>query len=303
MNGILEVLTQNILPIFLVAGAGFWLRRRYGVAPKAVSHIVFNVFGPCLVFASLVNSQLPAEELAELTVFALLAILTMGALALIVGRLSNMSRPALVTLLITVMFANGGNYGLTFNQLRYGDPGLTRAVVYFTVSTILVYSLGVFIASTGKLSWQASLRRLLSVPALYAVIAALLVYQFEIAVPGPLMRAVEIAAEGAVPTMIIVLGMQMAGIGRVFSWRFAGLATAMRLVVGALVATAIAGLLGLQGLNRSVSILEASMPTAVITTVLATEFDVQPQVTTSIVVLSTLLSPITLALVIQTLGL
>lgn len=303
MNGIFEVLTQNILPIFLVAGAGFWLRRHYGIAPKSVSHIVFNVFGPCLVFASLVGSQLPAEDLAELAAFALLTILIMGGLALFVGRLLRLSRTALVTLLIVIMFVNGGNYGLTFNQLRYGDPGLTRAVVYFVVSTILVYSLGVFIASTGKLSWRESLRRLLSVPALYAVIAALIVYRYDLAVPGPLMRAIEIAGEGAVPTMLILLGMQMAGIGRATSWRFAGLATGMRLVVGALVAVGVAELLGLEGLNRSVSILEASMPTAVITTVLATEFDVQPQVTTSIVVLSTLLSPITLALVIQTLGL
>ena len=43
---------------------------------------------------------------------------------------------------------------------------------------------------------------------------------------------------------------------------------------------------------------EASMPTAVIVTVLATEFDVEPALVTGSVVLSTLLSPISLTLLI-----
>jgi malate permease and related proteins len=62
-------------------------------------------------------------------------------------------------------------------------------------------------------------------------------------------------------------------------------------------------LVGLQGMSRSVGIIEASMPTAVITIILATEFELQPTAVTSIVIGSTLLSPITLSLVITLLGL
>jgi hypothetical protein len=65
----------------------------------------------------------------------------------------------------------------------------------------------------------------------------------------------------------------------------------------------VAMLLNLQGLSRSTSIIEASMPPAVITIILATEFDLQPTAVTSIVVLATLLSPLTLALTINLLGL
>jgi predicted permease len=59
----------------------------------------------------------------------------------------------------------------------------------------------------------------------------------------------------------------------------------------------------LQGLGRAVSILEASMPTAVIAIILATEYDVQPAAVTSTVVASTLLSVVSLPLVIYLLGL
>lgn len=45
------------------------------------------------------------------------------------------------------------------------------------------------------------------------------------------------------------------------------------------------------------------MPTAVFSIILATEFDLQPEAVTSIVVGSTLLSPLTVATVIAVLGL
>ena len=238
-----------------------------------------------------------------MSLFSLLAILAMGVVAFVTSRLLRLSRMSTVVLLMTVMFVNGGNYGLTLNQLRYGDEGLSRSIVYFVVSTVLVYTVWVFIASAGRSDWRESLRRLLRVPAVYAVAAALLVYFAGISVPSPLMKGVEVAAAGAVPAMLIVLGMQMANLENLSALRFSSLASFLRLVIGPLVALLVANLVGLQGLNRATSIIEASMPTAVITTVLATEFDVDPPLVTSIVVLSTLLSPITLAATIQLMGL
>lgn len=274
-----------------------------GLEPRTLSKLVFNVFSPALVFVSLVNSALPAGELLQLALFALVNILGMGLIAWLTGRLLRLSRTHIIVLILVVMFVNGGNYGLTLNQLRYGEEGLSRAIVYFMVSTVLVYTLGVFIASSGRQSWQASLRGLLRVPAVYAVAAALLVYSFSLPVPGFLMSGLEVAAEGAIPVMLIVLGMQMVDLQKVGSLRFTTLAAFLRLVVGALVAIGLATMLQLEGLGRATAIIEGSMPTAVITIILATEYDVQPVLVTGIVLLSTLLSPITVALTIQLLGL
>lgn len=303
MNPIIEVFTQNIVPILLVAAIGFWLRRQLGVPARPVSSVVFNAFSPALVFVSLVNSELPAGELLGLLAFAAITILVMGGLAALTGRALRLPRADVITLLLVVMFVNGGNYGLTLNRLRYGDEGLSRAVVYFVVSTIFVYTLGVFIASMGRSSVRGALARLARVPTIYAVTLAVVVYVLDIPVPGPLMNTLEIVAEGAIPTMLIVLGMNMADIDGLASWRLALPAASLRLLVAPLLAMTVAGLLGLQGLSYSTSIIEASMPTAVITSVIATEYDVQPQVVTSIVVLTTLLSPITLAVTITLLGL
>jgi len=303
VTGLVEVLTQNILPIFLVAGLGFWLKRSRGLDPRPVAAVVFNGFSPCLVFVALVNSRLPPDELARLGLFSLLVILLMGLIGLVAGHLLRLTRTEKVVLLLVVMFVNGGNYGLTLNQLRYGEAGLSRAIVYYIVSTILVFTLGVFIASMGQRPWQDAARRLLRVPALYAVLAAIAVYSFQLTVPAPLYSAIEVAADGAIPAMLVVLGMNMARLQGKGDLRLAIPAVSLRLLVAPLVALLVAGQLGLEGLSRSTAIIEASMPAAVIITVIATEFDVKPLAVTGIVVLSTLFSPLTLAVFINLFGL
>lgn len=303
MNTILEVITQNILPIFIVAGLGFWLRRSRGIPTRPVSSVVFNVFSPSLVFVSLVNSRLGGEELLRLIVFALISILAMGLLALTTGRLMRLSRTDVIALVLVVMFVNGGNYGLTLNQLRYGDEGLSRAVVYYLTGTTLIYTLGVFLASMGSNGGRVALARLVRVPPLYGVVLALFVFVSGITVPRPLMSALEITADGAIPAMLLVLGMNMAEMDGLASWRLVVPAVSLRLLVAPFVAVALAAVVGLRGLSYSTSIIEASMPTAVFTTILATEYNVQVAAVTKTVVVSTLLSPLTLAVIITILAL
>lgn len=303
VNDVLNVLSQNILPIFVTAAIGVALRRWSNIDKQALSRLAFYALGPCLVFSSLVESQLTGGELARLTGFALAAMAAMGVLSWLVGRGLSFSRQEQAALALVVMFTNSGNFGLTLNQLRYGDAGLSRAVVYFTVSTVLVFTLGIFVASLGQLDWRTALRRVLQMPAFYAVILALIVYGFDIPLPSFLVRGVEIAGDGSIPVMLIVLGMQLADLRSISDLRLAVPAITLRLLVAPLVALVLATLIGLQDTGFAVSILQASLPTAVVTTILATEFDLQPSGVTTTVLLSTLLSPITLTLAITLLRL
>lgn len=303
MADIALVLTQNILPIFIVAAFGFALQRWIGIEKKPLSTIVLNVLSPCLVFSSLVGSQLPGDELVSLALFTVINVLLMGLVAYVAARLLRLGRTETIALLVVVMFVNGGNYGLTLNQLRYGDPGLARAVVYYTTSTVMLYTLGIFISSMGEMPWREALARLLRFPAVYAAVSAVVVYSFHISIPAPLLRGIEVAGAGAIPVMLLVLGMQLADLRTIASWRLAAPALVIRLVGGPLLGLAVATLLGLTGLGRATSIIEASMPPAVFTIILATEFDLDPPAVTSIVLVSTLLSPLTIATAITLLNL
>ncbi len=303
MTDIVFVLTQNILPIFIVAAFGFALQRWIGVEKRPLSTIVLNVLSPSLVFSSLVSSRLPGEELVSLALFSILAILLMSLVAYLSARVLRLGRTQTIALMVVTMFVNGGNYGLTLNQLRYGDPGLARAIVYYTTSTVMLYTIGIFISSMGKMPWREALYRLLRFPAVYAAVLAVVVYSFNITLPAPLLRGIEVAGAGAIPVMLLVLGMQLADLKTVGSLRLALPAIGLRLLIGPLIALLVATLLGLSGLGRSTSIIEASMPPAVFNIILATEFELEPTAVTSIVLVSTLLSPLTIASTITLLGL
>ena len=303
MSEIFTVFTQNILPILIVAGFGYGLQRWKPVDKKSLSGIVVNILSPCLVFASLVNSQLLGDELLDLGLFAVLAIGTMGVLAFMVARVLGLSRRETAVLMIVTMFVNNGNFGLTLVNLRYGDAGVSRAIVYYATSTMLVYTLGAFIASLGSLHWRDALKRMIRLPAVYAAFGAVIVYSLNIPVPRPLMSAIEVAGAGAIPVMLLVLGMQMADLQGGFNIRLAVPAISMRLLLGPIIGLVVATFIGLEGLGRSTSIVQTSMPPAVFTIVLATEFGLKATVVTGIVVVATLISPLTIALAITLLGL
>ena len=76
-------------------------------------------------------------------------------------------------------------------------------------------------------------------PAVYATVLAILIYASMIPVPTPLMSAIEIAAAGAIPVMLLVLGMQMAELKRGLHLRLTVPAISLRLLVAPLVAAAL----------------------------------------------------------------
>lgn len=303
MSEILDVLLNNILPIFLIAGVGFALRRLTDLDKQTVSRLTFYVFSPALLFDLLVNSTVEAGELGQILLFAFVGISMMGVIGWGIGRILNLTRQHTIFLMFVAMFGNVGNMGLPLNELRYGLEGVARAGPFMVVSGMLVYTVGVVLASSGSQSWQASIVGLTRLPVLYAVVGAIIVSAFNLTVPTPLNSAITIAGRGAVPVMIIVLGMQMADVRDLADVRLALPAIGLRLIIAPLVAFGLTLVFGFTGLTRSVSIIEMSVPVAVATIIVSTEFDLMPKAVTTAVVLSTLISPITLVTVIQLFGL
>jgi predicted permease len=116
--------------------------------------------------------------------------------------------------------------------------------------------------------------------------------------PLALMRPITLLGDAALPMMILVLGMQLERASLPERPRVVAAAVILSLAVAPVVALAMASLLGLAGPARQAAVLQASMPTAVVTTILALEYDVMPAFVTSVVLLATLLSPLTLTVLI-----
>jgi len=298
MELLFTIFLDDILPIFLVASIGFVLARRLHVDVKSLSRVTFNALAPCLVFTLLTTSQVGADEFGRIVAFTVLLVAAIGLVARVAAMPFRLTRPELAAFMIVVMFSNAGNYGLSVVLFAFGREVLARAAVYFVTSALLMYTLGTFLASSGHHGGRAALRGLVRVPAVWGLVAAALVIWTGAELPTAVARPVELLGAAAIPSMLLVLGMQFEKGARPERPGLVALASGLTLIGSPLLGFLLAWALGLTGLARQAVLVESAMPSAVITTILALEFDVAPRFVTSVVVITTLASPLPVSVLI-----
>lgn len=298
MTLLLSIFTDDILPILLVASVGFLLARYLRVDVKALSRVTLYALMPCLAFNILVTSKISAAELGRMALLAVCTVLGIGLITWLVTLPLRLDRATASACLIVVMFANGGNYGLPLTLFAFGQEALAYATVYFVTSVAMTYTIGIFLASSGQRSLSDALTSVFKMPVVYAVAIALVVILTGTTLPLPVMRPIQLLSNAAIPAMLLILGMQLERAVKPERPWLVGLATALRLVVSMVLGFALASIFGLSGVARQAGVLQAAMPTAVITTILALEYKLDSSFVTGVVFLSTLLSPFTLALLI-----
>jgi malate permease and related proteins len=295
------IFANDVLPIFVVAGLGFLAARFLGAEVRTLSRVSLNVLSPCLVFHLLLTSSVGADDFLKMTALAIITILGVGVIARGVAVAFRLDRAMTAALLVVVMFSNSGNYGLPVVLFAFGREALAHGTVYFVVNAVAIYTLGIFLASSGHRSVREALAGVVRVPAVWGVAAAGVAMGLHLEVPHMVMRPVELLSGAALPMMILVLGMQLER----SSWPerpgLVAVAATLSLVVTPLLAWGAAHLLGITGVARQAAILQSGMPSAVLTTVLALEYEVAPSFVTACVLVSTIASPVTVTLLIAAL--
>lgn len=293
---------NNILPILLLGGAGFALGKLLDINARSLGRVVFYVFSPVLIFDLLLQNRLKIDEAIGVILLTICVVLSMGIITFLLGTLFKLDRPTLTSILITTMFANTGNYGLPLVSFAFGEQALSYAGIYFATTTLLFYTLGVLIASLGHMSLKEAALGLFRIPTLYAVILAILINAFGLQIPGPVERAVDLAAGGTIPLMLILLGVELTRVQLSGSVRAMQLSVSLRLLIAPMIAMLLTGLFGIGGAARQGSVTQASMPSMVSATVLATEYQLDSKLVTAVIFISTLLSPLTLTPLLVFLG-
>jgi len=293
-NELFTTFTNNLLPILLIAAAGYILGISLTIDSRSIGRIVFYIFSPLLVFNLMVTSQLKLGQAAVAVGYTALFIFIMGIIGFILGKLFRLERPHLLAVILTVAFGNTGNYGLPLVKFAFGDEALAVASIFYVTTTVLFNTVGVIIASLGHSDLKSAILGIFKLPIVYGVVIALIVKATGFAIPVPLAHTIDIAANGAIPAMIVVLGLELSKIQWSHSFRPMGISVAVKLLIGPLIGVMLAGRFGLQGHPYQASVMQTSMPTAVATAVVATEYHLEPSLVTAIVFLGTILSPLTL---------
>jgi hypothetical protein len=295
---LLQIFSADLLPVFAIAGVGFLLARFAAVQVRTASKLTFHALAPALVFNVLVTSTVSGIQFWRMVGFYVLVATSAAVMARVAAIPLRLDRRALSAFMLVVVCSNSGNYGLPVALLAFGREALAFASVYFVSSAMFSYTGGVLLAASGRRSLRSALIGLFRVPAFYGAMAAALTMSLGLQVPALVLRPIGMLSDAALPMMILVLGMQLERATIPDRPMVVAVAVVVSLVLTPLAAIGIAHAIGLQGAALQAGVLQSAMPTAVMTTILALEFDALPEFVTSVVCVATLLSPVTVTLLI-----
>lgn len=290
---LLPIFAQTVLPVALVAAAGYGLASAFPLDSRSLGRLLFFLATPSLVFRSLYRSQLDLTVLQQLAIVTVTVILCSGVMGWLASGGEDRQRRA--AFILTSAISNNGNMGIPISFFAFGDLGLALGSIYYVVTSFLSNTFGVVVASAGQTSIAAALTQSIRVPVLYSATLGLVLNLLHVELPQPLFRAIDLLADAAIPGMLILLGIQLHKVPFTrIPWIILRSA-AIRLVVAPLLAWLLCMAMAIGGIERNVLILQAGMPTAVMAAVLSTEYETEPEFVATVILVSTLISMATLS--------
>ena len=237
-----SVFVDVIVPVFLLVGLGYWLGPKLKLQAQTLSRTAYYILTPAFTYTALSQAELQSELVLRMIAFSALLGAALALLALGAARL--LRRPAGVAgaLVMTAVFSNVGNLGLSLTEFRLGSAALLPATVYF----LAIMTTG-FVAGVGAASWASgrqvsgALLDVLKTPALLALLPAMLVNTTGWQVPLLVTRATGLLAQATIPVMLLTLGVQLAGVARPRITVDVLVASGVRLLGGPLVSGRVGG--------------------------------------------------------------
>lgn len=280
----------QMLPILLVLGAGYLYATFVKVDVSALVRITSDVFMPALVFYSVTRTALTSSDFlavsgASALIFTLL--LAFGWLWLkVTGENQRSTLPAIV-------FMNSGFLGYPLMQLYGGADALNVIVIFDQVQGIFLFTIGLFII-TGGFS-KKSIQSLIHSPIIWAMGASFAILFLGIPLPNALERSFSFVADAASPIACFALGVSIKQTPFTFHRNVIG-SLLFRFGGGYLIAWLVTVLFGITGMAQTVLIISASLPSAMLASILPLRYGLDNQHASMMVVISTLLGIVTIPL-------
>ena len=293
-----NVFLTVIAPVFALVAIGYFAGPPLGLDARTLSRSAYFIFIPAFIFTVMVGAELETALAFRMVLYITVVHLALALSGFLVARLLGKDARMAAAFVVIAVFGNVGNFGLPLIEFRLGAQAMVPAAVYF-LAVVLV----AFVISVAAAGWQrggvgSAVLSVLKTPALLALAPALILNGLNVEPPLLVSRVLGLLGQAMIPVMILSLGAQLAATKEFKIDRSVLVATGVRLIGGPLLAFALAIPFALEGLARSTGIAQASMPTAVLASIIALEYDLVPDFVTSAVLFSTLASVVTLTVVL-----
>lgn len=294
-----------ILPVFIIFSIGYIGQKLIGFDIKSISTVALYLMSPFLAFRTFFTNKITMDYF-YIIFFCLLLTVILLAIVWITGLMMKATRPQLSAMILGGVFMNSGNYGAPVVLFAFGAVGFDYAVIMMVFQSLLMNSIGIFFASIGgeeKATLQQSIQRVIRMPLIYAAVLGIVLQLFSVTVPQPVMEGISMVADASIPTVMLVLGMQLAAISRKrVAYRYVSAVTVIRMIASPLIAAGILYFMPVSDLLKAVIILQSAMPAAANTTMFALQFGTEPDLVSFTTFITTLISIITIPFVLFFLG-
>lgn len=293
---------ETIIAILLMIILGYVCRRFDFLKTEdtqTLNKIVVYIAIPSLIFMAMYNADLSnIRTFGTITLTCITVGLTSGFLAYIFTRFRGYPSKTRWGVVAASTLFNSGFLGYPVCLGVFGVAGLVRAAFYDLGSTILFISFGIFFLILFGGSYRDMVKRSVLFPPLLAVILGILANLTHLPLGSVIPSTLNYLSGAAIPLIMMSLGLSLEFKGIKEYYDVASFVSVLKLVISPLIAVVVVGLLGLSGLDRTVAIVEAGMPSAMFSLVLAVTYDLDIKVTAACIFLSTVLSMISITAII-----
>lgn len=250
---IITVLFNQILMMFLLMFLGVWLFRSGKLSlegSKSLGNILLYLVIPAVVIKAYL-AEMTAEKLQGLAISFGVSFLALG-LAMLVSHLCFKKLPIEN---FGASFSNAGFIGIPLVSMLFGDEAVFYVSAFVALVNILQWTYGVFVM-TGN-TQAVSLKRLMLNPILLALAAGLVIFIFQIPLPGVITSCIQSVSGLNAPLAMFSLGTYLAQmpLKAVFTSKVSWLCTLVRLVLIPLLTLLLLGLIPIENVILKQTIL------------------------------------------------
>ncbi|WP_462406384.1 AEC family transporter [Gracilibacillus sp. Marseille-QA3620] len=286
-----------LIPVFAIFILGYIGEKKIGFDPKSISAMSLYIMTPVLVFKTFYTNIVNIDYL-YITVFALTLCIALILIIYLISYIRGYSIKEKCGLILGSVFMNNGNYGTPVALLLFGAAGFDYAVILMVIQTIVMATVGIYFAARGSDiggGFKDTLGVVMRMPIVYGALAGWLFQVTGITIGSSFMTTIDLVGNAAIPTIMLVLGMQLAKISLKNVEREKILyAVMIKLAAAPVIAWEIAYFLPVDTLLKQLMVIMAGMPSAANTTMYAIQFNTEPEFVSVCTFVTTVLSLISL---------
>ncbi|MBQ2831366.1 AEC family transporter [Methanobrevibacter sp.] len=299
----MNAIETTILSIILMIGLGYFLKRIDFLSQNDIdplNKIVMYILMPCMIFSALYSADLSLiPKLGVLPLVILASSFVTGVVSFFILKRLHFDDKKLWSVLVTVMIANTAFMGYPVNLGIYGDAGFLRAIFCDTATMCIFLLLSFVLILKFGGTLKKAVKKIALFPPLWAIILGLGLNILNIPIGDVLTNTVDYLGGGAIPLIMISLGLSINLDGLSRNKSMVAFTSVMKLLFFPFIAFMIVSYLGLVDLQYSVSIVEAAMPSGMLSLLLSVTYNLDYELTSDCILINTVISLITLPLIIM----